>query len=90
MAIRYRTPHYLVLVDGAFDESGVWIIDAHVILARLVDVAARAKIIEEIKRAVFLGIVEESRRGKALGAREIRISADPIVVPTSEQNLLDA
>ena len=90
MAIRYRTTHYLVVVDGAFDERGVWMIQASVFLMGPVDASLRENVIVEAKRAVLLAIIEESRRGRIMGAKQIQVSRSPLVRGSGEQPSLDA
>jgi len=89
MAIRYRTPYFLVMVDGAFDQDGVWIVESAVVLLAPFDPAKRETLLHQVKRAVLLGVYEESRRGRALGAREVRVNDTPLVRRAGEQDVLN-
>lgn len=79
MAIRYRAPHYLVLIDGAFTDDGVWFVDIVVLVDPPPGVDAREAVVRDAKRVIVLGVIEETRRGRELGARTIQVRQAPDV-----------
>ena len=89
MAIRYRTPHYTALIDGAFDESGVWFIEVAVVLNPPSDPEAREALVRDAKRVILLGVIEETRRGRSLGARTVRVRENPLVRRARQPEALD-
>ena len=89
MAIRYRAPRYLALIDGAFTDEGVWFIDIVLLVDPPPEVFARAALVRDAKRAILLGVIEETRRGRALGARTIQVREAPDIRRARLQPLPD-
>lgn len=87
MAIRYRAAHYLVMIDGAFTDDGVWYVDIVLLVDPPPGLAAHEEVIRDAKRAIRLGVNEETRRGRELGARTIRIRRTPDVRRARLQSL---
>lgn len=87
MAIRYRAAHYLAMIDGAFTDDGVWFVDVVLLVDPPPGLEAREEMIRDAKRAIGLGVTEETRRGRELGARTIRVRRTPEVRRTRLQPL---
>ena len=79
MGFRWRTADFVALVDGAFDDNGEWFVDVTLVHREMVDPVSRNNLIDEAKRALILGVIEETQRGCALGAKKIRVAPKPRV-----------
>src|SRR5258706_8953963 len=77
MGFRWRTADFAALVDGAFDETGEWFVDVTLVHREMRDPVSRRNLIDEAKRAMILGVIEETRRGRSLGAKKVRVAERP-------------
>lgn len=89
MGFKQRTRDYVALVDGAFDETGEWFVEVSLIYREMSDPLSRETLIAEAKRALLLGVIEESQRGRALGAEKVRVADKLHIRCAGQHELLD-
>ena len=76
MTVHRSPPQFRISTQGAFNESGVWMIEARLRFgsraARQVGSALRG----EAKTALMKELIREALRGRVLGANVIRVQLD--------------
>ena len=69
-------PGFTVMVEGAFDEDGVWEIDTAVRYRAGLTPERRAALLGHVRVELLRGIAREGARGKTLGARRAHVRLD--------------
>jgi hypothetical protein len=76
MAYRRNHPDFSVIVDGAFDEDGVWCIDAALQLRDGISEREKTALVGEARLELILGIAQAARHGRSLGSTSVRLQLD--------------
>ncbi len=73
MSTRRTDPPFTVSVHAGFDENGIWVIDARLRFSEGFTSKSGSNVFGEGRLALLEGIACEGLRGRALGARSVRV-----------------
>jgi len=69
-------PHFSISTQGAFNESGVWIIEARLRFGNRAARQVGSALLGETRFALMEALTREALRGRVLGANVIRVQLD--------------
>ena len=76
MTIHRGPPQFTISTQAAFNENGVWLIDARLRFGRRAARQVGSALLGETRLALMGALTREALRGRALGANSVRVHLD--------------